>query len=82
MTLFSQNFQKIRKVSSQILDKVVCIKFHQNRPKGAATKGCDRQTDAQTGLIPGVNILSNKMTEYNKVFEVLKSKKYMIKYLC
>ena len=68
MTSFSQNFQKMRKVSSQILDKVICVKFHQNRPNGAKMKGCDRQThthtntdrqtDAQTGLIPGVNIFS------------------------
>ena len=73
MTSFSQNFQKMRKVSSQILDKVICVKFHQNRPNGAKMKGCDRHTDrqtdrqthAQTGLIPGVNIFSNEMTEYN-----------------
>ena len=25
-----------------------------------------RHTDAQTGLIPGVNIFSNEMTEYKK----------------
>ena len=68
MTSFSQNFQKMRKVSSQILDKVICVKFHQNRPNGAKMKGCDRQThtktDEQTGLIPGVNIFSNEMTKY------------------
>ena len=60
----------MRKVSSQILDKVICVKFHQNRPNGAKMNGCDRQThthtDAQTGLIPGVNIFSYEMTEYNK----------------
>ena len=71
MTSFSQNFQKMRKVSSQILDKVICVKFYQNRPNGAKMKGCDRQTHrqthTQTGLIPGVNIFSNEMTEYNKV---------------
>ena len=48
MTSFSQNFQKMRKVSSQILDKVICVKFHQNRPNGAKMKGCDRHTDRQT----------------------------------
>ena len=72
MTSFSQHFQEMRKVSSQILAKVICVKFHQNRPNGAKMKGCDRQTDtqtdtqtdAETGLIPGVNIFSNEMTEY------------------
>ena len=68
MTSFSQNFQKMIKVSSEILAQVICVKFHQNRPQDAATKGCDRQTDRQTdeqtGLIPGVNIFSN---EYKKV---------------
>ena len=48
MTSFSQNFQKMRKVSSQILDKVIFVKFHQNRPNGAKMKGCDRHTDRQT----------------------------------
>ena len=65
----------MRKVSSQILDKVICVKFHQNRPNGAKMKGCDRQTHrhtdtqthTQTGLIPGVNIFSNEMTEYNEM---------------
>ena len=57
----------MRKGSSQILVKVICVKFHQNRPQDAATKGCDRPTDEQTGLIPGVNIFSNEMTEYKEV---------------
>ena len=48
LTSFSQNFQKMRKESSQILDKVICVKFHQNRPNGAKMKGCDRQTDTHT----------------------------------
>ena len=69
----------MRKVSSQILVKIICVKFHQNRPEDAATKGCDRQTDTQThrqthtqtGLIPGVNIFSNEMTEYKNTFSVL-----------
>ena len=48
MTSFSQNLKNKRKVSSQILAKVICVKFHQNRPNGAKMKGCDRQTDRQT----------------------------------
>ena len=60
MTSFSQNFQKMIKVSSEILAQVICVKFHQNRQDDAKMKGCDRhtdtqtdrQTDAQTGLIP------------------------------
>ena len=65
----------MRKVSSQILVKIICVKFHQNRPQDAATKGCYRHTythtDAQTGLIPGVNIFSNEMTEYKKPHKYL-----------
>ena len=57
-------------MSSQILDKFICVRFHQNRPNGANMNGCHRQThthiDAQTGLIPGVHIFSYEMTEYNK----------------
>ena len=48
MTSFSQNLKKNETLSSQILVKVICVKFHQNRPEDAATKGCDRQTDTQT----------------------------------
>ena len=68
MTSLKQNFQKMRKVSSQNLVKVICVNFHQNRPNGVDTKCCDRHThihtDAQTGLIPDVNIFSYEMTEY------------------
>ena len=72
------NFQKMRKVSFQILDKVICVKFHHNGPNGAKMKGCDRQTHthtqtaAQTGLIPGVNIFCNEMTEYKNAIKLCK----------
>ena len=45
MTSLKQNFQKMRKVSSQNLVKVICVNFHQNRPNGVAIKCCDRHTD-------------------------------------
>ena len=72
MTSLKQNFQKMRKVSSQNLVKVICVNFHQNRPNGVEIKCCDgqtyRHTDTQTGLVPGVNIFSNEMTEYKNNF--------------
>ena len=67
MTSSNQNFKKMRKVSSQILVKSTCEKFHQNWPNGLATKCCDRHTHVQTYLIPGVNIFSLEMTEYKKL---------------
>ena len=48
MTSLNQKFQKMRKVSSQILVVSICVKFHQNRPNGVATKCCDRHTHTQT----------------------------------
>ena len=63
----------MRKVSSQIVNKVIFVKFHKHRPNGAKMNGCedrqtdkhiDRQPDAQTGLITGDNIFRNEMTEY------------------
>ena len=76
MTSFRKHFQNMRIGFSKILDTVVCVKFHQNRPKGPATKGCDShthihtqthtETDAQTGLIPGVNIFSKDVTKYKQ----------------
>ena len=38
----------MRKVSSQIVDKVIYEKFHPIRPNGAEMNGCDRQIDRQT----------------------------------
>ena len=72
MTSLKQNFQKMRKVSSQNFVKVICVNFYQNRPNGVAIKCCDgqthrhtdRHTDTQTGLIPDVKIFSYEMTEY------------------
>ena len=49
MASSSEHFQKMRKVSSQILVKIICEKFHQNRPQDAATKGCDRHPDRHYG---------------------------------
>ena len=70
MTSLKQNFQKMRKVSSQNLVKVICVNFHQNRPNGVEIKCCDghthRHTDIQTGLIPDVKIFSYEMTEYKQ----------------
>ena len=64
MTSFNQNFQKMRKVSSQILAQVLYVKFHENRHQDAASKGCDRQhTDRQTHR-QASSSFSNKMTEY------------------
>ena len=62
MTLWNQNFQNLRKASSQILVKIMWSKFHPNRPRIVEMRGCDRQThthtDAQTGVVPGQHIQS------------------------
>ena len=67
MTSSNQNFQNLRKVSSQIFVKIIWSKFHQNRPRIVEMRGCYRQThthtDAQMGSV-WVNIFSPEMTEY------------------
>ena len=74
MTSSNQNFQNLRKVSSQILFKVMWSKLHQNRPRIVEMRGRDRHTDRQTDThthilthrrgSPWVNIFSPEMTEY------------------
>ena len=69
MTSFGQNFQNMTIVFSQILAKVICVKFHPIRPQDAATKGCDRHTDTQTHRQASSLVLTlfiNEMTEYKK----------------
>ena len=57
MTSSKQNFQNLRKVSSQIFVKTMWSKFQQNRFKIVDIRDdhrqTDRQTDAQTGIAPG-----------------------------
>ena len=40
MTSSELNFQIMRKASSQIFDKIMWSKFHQNRLNGVQIKGC------------------------------------------
>lgn len=58
----------MRKNSSQILVKVICVSFYQNRSNGVATNCCERHKDRyphrQTGFFPGVNTISNEVTKY------------------
>ena len=66
MTSLNQNFQNLRKVSSQIFVKVMWSNFHQHRPRFVEMRGCDRHTDrqththtdAQTGVARGQHIQS------------------------
>ena len=48
MTPLEQNFQNLRKVSSQMFAKIMWSKFHKNRPKIVAFRDPDRQTDTHT----------------------------------
>ena len=48
MTSSNQNFQNLRKVSSQIFVKIMWSKFHQNRPRIVEMRGRDRHTDTHT----------------------------------
>ena len=71
MTSSKQKFEKMKKVSSQIFVKIICVHFHQNRTKTVeifiwTDAHTDRQTDAQTRLILRVKIFSPEMTEYKK----------------
>ena len=74
MTSSNQNFQNLRKKSSQILFKVIWSKLHQNQSRIVEMRGRDRHTDththiytdAQTGP-PWVNIFSPEMTEYKNM---------------
>ena len=48
MTSFEQNFQNLRKVSSQIFVRIMWSKFHKNRPKILLNRDPGRHTDTQT----------------------------------
>ena len=68
MTSSKQNFQNLRKVSSQIFVKTMWSEFQQNRSKIVEVRDdhrqtdrhthrqTDRQTDAQTGIDLGQHI--------------------------
>ena len=66
MTSLEQNFQNLRKVSSQIFAMIMWSRFHKNRPKIVAIRDPDRQTDrqshAQTGLVHGPRLLIPGLT--------------------
>ena len=46
--VIKQKFEKMKKVSSQIFVKIICVHFHQNRTKIVETIHPDRQTHTQT----------------------------------
>ena len=46
--VIKQKFEKMKKVSSQIFVKIICVHFHQNRTKIVEIKDPDRQTHTQT----------------------------------
>ena len=58
MTSSNQNFENLRKVSSQFFFKVMWSKFRQNRPRIVEIRGCDRQTHTH------ILTHSPEMTEY------------------
>ena len=68
MTSSKQNFEKLKKVSSQIFVKIIWVNFERIWSKIAEIINPDTQTHththAQTGLIPWVKIFSPEMTEY------------------
>merc|ERR1711989_308060 len=48
MTSSKQHIKNWKKMSSQIFDKIIWSKFHQNRPYSFQIKGCDRHTYIHT----------------------------------
>ena len=48
MTSSKQNFEKLKKVSSQIFVKIIWVNFHRFKPKIVEIINPDRQTDRQT----------------------------------
>ena len=46
--VIKQKFEKMKKVSSQIFVKIICVHFHQNRTKIVETIHPDRQTHTHT----------------------------------
>ena len=71
MTSSKQNFEKMKKVSSQIFVKIVGVHFHQNRTKIVEIKDPDRHTDTRTYRQGSSwdNIFSPEMTEYKNFKE-------------
>ena len=69
MTSSKQNFQNLRKVSSQIFVKTMWSKFQQNRSKIVEIRDDHRHTDRQTHRQGSSwdNIFSPEMTEYKKI---------------
>ena len=66
MTSLEQNFQNLRKVSSEIFAKIIWSKFHKNRPEIVAFRDPYRHTHAQTGLVWTKILSHTEMTEYKK----------------
>ena len=66
MTSSKQKFEKMKKVSSQIFVKIICVHFHQNRTKIVEIKDPDRHTHTRTYRQGSSwdNIFSPEMTEY------------------
>ena len=75
MTSSKQHFKNLKKVSSQIFDKIMWSKFHKNWPNRFQIKSCDRKihtythTDRRTdrarsgikySIISGLNILTRR----------------------
>ena len=46
--VIKQKFEKMKKVSSQIFVKIICVHFHQNRTKIVEIKDPDRHTHIHT----------------------------------
>ena len=46
--VIKQKFEKMKKVSSQIFVKIICVHFHQNRTKIVEIKDPDRHTHTHT----------------------------------
>ena len=73
MTSSKQNFQNLRKVSSQIFVKTMWSKFQQNRPKTGKVRDDHRHTHTHTLIQTHRqgsfwdNIFSPEMTEYKNV---------------
>ena len=60
--VIKQKFEKMKKVSSQIFAKIICVHFHQNWTQNVEIKDPDRQTHTQThtqtGIVLGQHIQS------------------------
>ena len=76
MTSSKQNFQNLRKVSSQIFVKTMWSKFQQNRPKTGKVRDDHTHTLIQTHRQGSSRdkIFSPEMTEYKNQSYILHSK--------